>query len=303
MMITLGSYAQVQVQRSTWNGNQSKGMRTSSIDTLLPEYLGDSCISTSTYYLLNDKILSGAAVLSDGTGINKVAQLFDTGSDSIRIGSLSIELVYVDLDSGKGQIVAGIYAEQDLLLPLGETLPVSTSLLTDTSYATSINDLFFADPVKVQGKFWVVLDVVNAGDSIYVASTNYDCGARTAIFQKGQTWLYYKDQFMVNNDPVDIALKMAVVMERIVDADELGFEKPSVFAYPNPASSYLKLQLPDTELLAQVKLYSTTGSISFEENNYRSGDHLSLSDMPPGIYLITIEQGSIHYSSKVVLRP
>jgi hypothetical protein len=76
----------------------------SNIDTLLPELATDSCKANSTYYLLNNRIISGAALLNDGSVISKVGQFFDSGTDSIQIGSIFTELVYAVMIPAMGNL-------------------------------------------------------------------------------------------------------------------------------------------------------------------------------------------------------
>lgn len=281
--------------------NRSSTVLQSSIDTLLPKLATDSCVANSTYYLLNNRIISGAAVLNDGSVISRVAQAFDSGTDSIRIGSIFAELVYAHTDSGDGQFVVEIYSEQDLQTPLGQSLPVSGNLLTDTSGPTIYNDFFFANPVNLQGKFWVALNVVDGGDSIYLASTGDDCGMGGGIYNNGQDWQYYRDQFTVNSsDPLDIALKFGVVMERIVDLVPHEIDN-LLSVFPNPAKEEIQIDLPDFQTKAKVRLTSTSGKSILFTTNYASGDRLRLDDLESGMYLLEVIQGELRFSSKLII--
>jgi hypothetical protein len=136
----------------------------------------------------------------------------------------------------------------------------------------------------------VVLNVFDGGDSIYLASTGDDCGMRGGIYYNGQDWQYYRDQFTVNtSDPLDIALKVGVVMERIVGVDEEA-ARMKLKIYPNPSSGKIRIDLPNTDFPARIHLRTSEGRIIRGIPEYISGTLLKLDALSPGLYLIEVYQ-------------
>ncbi len=299
LALSLYSHGQDQVEQGFFSSTPFK----LAIDTLNPVVLGDSCTTASTFYLFDSRIVSGAAVLSNGSSINKVAQLFDTGSDSIVIGSIISEIVYVKKDSGIGQFVAGIFPESNLQTPLAQSLPVAGNLLSDTSGTTFFNDFFFSNPVGVKGKFWVVVNVADMGDSIYLASTNDDCGDGKAIFFDGTDWSKFQDQFVLNNnDPLDIALKISVVMEPVVGQHEVSTEKMNIELIPNPANTALRVHFSLPDKPVRLSILSTSGLLLYEEMDYHTGDEINIEFLPRGLYQLLLEDGQIRRVKSLVIR-
>lgn len=273
----------------------------SSIDTLFPMLATDSCMTGSTYYTLGNKIITGAAILNNGAVISRVGQAFDSGKDSISIGSVFAEMVYVRANSGNGNFMVEIFKEQDLQTSLGQSLLLTGNQLTDTSGPSVFNDFYFTNPVRVQGKFWVVLNVLSNGDSIYLASSGDDCGIGSAIFNNGEDWFYFRDQFTVGiSDPLDIALKFGVVMDRIVGNEES--KVAGEFAvYPNPAFNEFRLMLPDENAAATIQLRGPDGRVVFTMKDYHAGEPLQFYHLDPGIYLIELSQNGLHMMERLIV--
>lgn len=299
-LLTMGVYGQTRVSTGQDIQDYSE-TAISGVDTLFPALASDSCSPGSTFYTLGGKIITGAATLGDGSVISRVGQAFDSGNDSISIGSVFAEIVFARTDSGNGQFIVEIFAEQDLQTALGQSLPVAGNLLTDTSGPSIFNDFYFADPVKVQGKFWVVLNTLDGGDSIYLASSGDDCGMGSAIFNNGPDWFYYRDQFTIGgSDPLDVALKFGVVMERIVGDKESGRQELAGI-YPNPAEDEIRILLHDVNQPATIRLRSADGQIVRFIPGYRSGDDLKLEGLERGFYLVEVQQKGSKVLERLVI--
>ena len=260
------------------------------IDTLRPLLLGDSCAAQSTYYQLNGRIVSGAAVLSNGSGIDTIAQLLDTGDDTVSIGSILIQLVHVKAGSNTGLFQVSIYRENDLQNALATSLPVPTALLNDTSGPSIFNDFFLNNPLEISGRFWVAINTHDNGDSIYLASTGDDCGNRSAIFQNAQQWRYFSDEFTTAaSDPLDIALGIWAVIERPVSLNQPVSLSTAVF--PNPSSSgVFRMKLARAFSGGRLVVMDASGRYLLSRwLGKLENDELDLSHLEQGIYSLVIE--------------
>ncbi|RXQ92207.1 T9SS type A sorting domain-containing protein [Ancylomarina salipaludis] len=65
--------------------------------------------------------------------------------------------------------------------------------------------------------------------------------------------------------------------------------EPAVNIYPNPASSFIKVQVTNAKTNGKLKIYSTTGSlikvVKMDDNESR----INISELPTGLYLISVE--------------
>ena len=302
ILASLTSYGQYEVMPGS-DLSMDGSIATGRIDTLIPEYFNDTCFKQSSYYLWQQKIITGPVKLNGNLSITHLGQLFDSGTDSIRIGSILSELVYVDRDSGAGQIWASIYPENDLTSPIAQSLPQSASTLTDTGNVSHFNDFYFSVPPVVQGRFWVVFNVEDQGDSIFMASTKLNCGNNSAIFYNGQEWRYFKDEFVYANQVLNIGLKVAVVKETLIS--QLEFEANNYLSfYPNPSSGSLMVNLPGTDQSGILRLYSSSGR-ELMQLPYTSGQELDLSALPQGLYLVEFVNAANAQSSmgRLVIEP
>lgn len=259
----------------------------STTDTLVPALLSDSCNSAATYYLLDGRIITGPARLNDGSYITRIGQQFDSGEDSLRIGGVFAGLVHLSAGTGNGSFVAEIYTDSLLQTPLAQSLPVASTQLSDTSGASIYNDFYFTNPVFLKGKFWIVFDLVNNGDSIFLASTGDDCGGGRAIYYNSGSWRTYRDYFQVSSgDPMDIALIMGAFVQRVIGINE-AIKEQEMAIYPNPASDFIEVQLPAQINGGELELLDVSGKQIRKWAVAESGRY-DVKGIEPGTYFIRI---------------
>jgi hypothetical protein len=66
--------------------------------------------------------------------------------------------------------------------------------------------------------------------------------------------------------------------------------------YPNPTRNFLYVDLPEKNNLKKfdLKIFAPSGKVLLEKNNIQSIERINTSDLPPGIYFITIN-GNKHF--------
>lgn len=83
-----------------------------------------------------------------------------------------------------------------------------------------------------------------------------------------------------------------------------SFSNLQASIYPNPATSFVEILLPETELIAEINLYSNLGKLVYKEANITQyKHHFLVQELPPGVYLLQVKTSSeqvIHY--KIVKR-
>jgi hypothetical protein len=65
--------------------------------------------------------------------------------------------------------------------------------------------------------------------------------------------------------------------------------KPAVNVYPNPASSYINVQVANAKANGMISIYSATGALVKVVEMDENESEVDISELPSGLYLITVE--------------
>jgi Zn-dependent metalloprotease len=65
--------------------------------------------------------------------------------------------------------------------------------------------------------------------------------------------------------------------------------KPAVNVYPNPASSYINVQVTNAKANGMISIYSATGALVKVVEMDENESEVNISDLPSGLYLITVD--------------
>jgi hypothetical protein len=80
-----------------------------------------------------------------------------------------------------------------------------------------------------------------------------------------------------------------------------AFTGRAVFnAYPNPCSEYVIVSPPDHKSMARIKLFNNAGQLVKQFTGNGSSIELIIQDLPPGIYLLSVEQNNSLAFSKIL---
>jgi len=106
-----------------------------------------------------------------------------------------------------------------------------------------------------------------------------------------------------NRNPfIDYPLYAAVLRESMSSTGDVISDEEGMTIYPNPASSYLTIVLPDdhaSDLVIQV--YDSNGCLTRTVTTEEDTPHLDISDLKPGFYLLQVTAGKKRYTERFVM--
>lgn len=271
---------------------------TAVIDTLLPPAAGDSCSTNPTFYTYQGSILSGAVDFG-GASIERVGQLMNPAGDSMSIQQMIVLIVHKSAGSNTGSFQVSLYDTSDLSTPFASSLPVLFDQINDTSDVSILNDFHFTSPVSVRDPFYAVIEVENANDSIFLATTGDDCGGRSAIFQSQSSWFYYADEFgLGTNDPLDFALHIWAVADRPVGLEDFSPDS-RLEVFPNPAIDQLQIKLQELEMEdLNFSIYNQQGQMLLQQSleQFKGSAAVNTESLPSGTYFYSLKTDQKVYS-------
>lgn len=81
--------------------------------------------------------------------------------------------------------------------------------------------------------------------------------------------------------------------------------KDEFSVYPNPSTTYLNIDLPSEELIEDVSIYNTTGTLVFQQNKNNfinmSNIKIEINNLTNGTYIIRVKSNDNIYSKKFVV--
>jgi len=137
--------------------------------------------------------------------------------------------------------------------------------------------------------------------SAYMAYNRYTGGISTAFVNNGIEWNSLSE---FTNGTVNSSFAVfPVVYESLPIIKEPEFEENAI-AYPNPASSIIRIQLREmSDEAVRISMYNVQGQLIFEDK-YKPFQHiipLPLNGISNGIYLIKVKQGNRTADLKVAV--
>lgn len=90
----------------------------------------------------------------------------------------------------------------------------------------------------------------------------------------------------------------------VVPADFLGLDKNDVLTkkinvFPNPGSENITIELPESNMLFDYRIFDQTGKLMISKDNYLS-DNIHIAELKPGTYQLILRTGSTFYHSKII---
>ena len=89
------------------------------------------------------------------------------------------------------------------------------------------------------------------------------------------------------------------------DYSPAGLEEISadeIVVYPNPAHSFVHVQLPNHQNATEIMLYDVTGRIVREAKAIQGSFDLNISVLPNGFYTLMLQDGATIYKKKIVIQ-
>ncbi len=89
------------------------------------------------------------------------------------------------------------------------------------------------------------------------------------------------------------------------EEDDVGIFNPSIVrelkVYPNPTKGEIRVQLPDVQHSkpSQLEIYNLAGRCVLKLNDYQISDNIYIGDLPKGLYIIKVNDGTYDYVNKV----
>lgn len=247
------------------------------------------------------------------------------------IGTQTSEFLWKMFELPDGRILFGSYvaegSERDFRLAIAD---LSTGAVDHALIDVGGNeDIVYDMEVSSTGELWVTgrsIEQANASDTYYRSDAfgvayypNYTNVHNGYAVQENFDTDYQDgaDAVAVQSDGKAVFAGFVATSSAFVQKSGLFRLDPSVVAatpaiekvevefqlYPNPAADEVHLAWvgSSTEAL-DLTCFSSDGRLVFQQQGFRSGDRLMVSDWPEGVYFITLEnvQGVFHHSRVVV---
>lgn len=121
-------------------------------------------------------------------------------------------------------------------------------------------------------------------------STSQECGEITGTEFPNNTYGYGRIDALA-------AVKQALLMSH---TNGLLPEKPEVAISPNPGSGVFRISLPARIADAHIRVLSASGQLILAENRSFPAS-LDLSEMPPGLYIVSVHTSTEYFTGKLIL--
>jgi hypothetical protein len=103
--------------------------------------------------------------------------------------------------------------------------------------------------------------------------------------------------FLYNGDTVNYHINFEVINANVIDSKP---EHEPLLVYPNPASSYFSLQLPEGNVVKSMRLVSLAGlEVAAFDQQQIQNNVFFIGDLPPGMYVLQTQTLQRLYQSKV----
>jgi hypothetical protein len=103
--------------------------------------------------------------------------------------------------------------------------------------------------------------------------------------------------FLYNGDTVNYHINFEVINANIFESKPA--DEP-IFVYPNPASSYFSLQLPEGNVVKSMRLVSIAGlEVAAFDQQQMQNNAFFIGDLPPGMYVLQTQTLQRLYQSKI----
>lgn len=106
-----------------------------------------------------------------------------------------------------------------------------------------------------------------------------------------------KFSFVNNGDTITYHINFEVINANVIDSKPV--HEPLV-VYPNPASSYFSLQLPEGNVVKSMRLVSLAGlEVAAFDQQQIQNNAFFIGDLPPGMYVLQTQTQQRLYESKI----
>jgi M6 family metalloprotease-like protein len=241
----------------TKTGNQGNSWYTASVS--LSSYYGSTVqlryVATTSTSWTSDFTIDDISVTNGTT---------PTGTDltlTITFDNYPEETSWT-LTNGGGTVASGgTYASQ----PDGSTLNIPINGLADDCYTFTISDAYGDGICCSYGSGSYTLKVTGGNTIVTGGTFTYSDVTNFCIPYSGSSF----------------------------DAAARSFDnvipKPGVNVYPNPANSYINVQVANAKANGMVSIYSATGALVKVVEMNESEREIDISELPSGLYLITVD--------------
>ncbi len=183
---------------------------------------------------------------------------------------------------------------------------------TITVYESGVYDLLMVDQDGNQYFYSVTVFIDNHpmlifnGDTVFASGVAIlDAGniGKNFLWSTGDTTqiisVYVEDWYYVTITNIcgNVIIDSIYVIIDIVDTNE-DLTSDFISVYPNPADSYINIDLPLNTSEALIGIWSYSGELILKQEYY--GGQLSIEQLSPGIYMIEIDTGEHIFREKIV---
>jgi DNA-binding beta-propeller fold protein YncE len=84
------------------------------------------------------------------------------------------------------------------------------------------------------------------------------------------------------------------------DAIELGNAPAGLEIYPNPASSYLNVQINEGERNSTLSIYNTQGSLVKTVPVNSDSEEIDVSELPAGVYILKLHDERVPFIKQFI---
>ena len=167
---------------------------------------------------------------------------------------------------------------------------LGASISTDVGYFSHGNSILlpicnYSSPILTLEKGNQLSSTISSGNIKWFWNDQLISGASGTNISANQSGQYYVSVSYTSSCEV----KSNKIMVSILGAT---MEMPINY-WPNPASDYITIQLPNENFATySLKIYSVLGQIVFEKDFLMSSERIDISQLPTGMYLLHLNNGS-----------
>lgn len=104
-----------------------------------------------------------------------------------------------------------------------------------------------------------------------------------------------------DNGGHSIKTKVTIIVTPVTGIDDFVEEELAVTIYPNPVSTYLRINLPDNKP-TQLRMINLKGSIIYQKQITNSQHIIDVQSFPKGVYLLNIQTSTTHFTKKIIIK-